>query len=196
MNRNLTVKSALLIILGILLLDQITKYIARTYMELGRPIPIWGRFFQLTYVENPGMAFGIRVDNPLLFAALSLFAAGLVFYYMYKLRNEAFPLQLAITMIAAGAIGNLADRFIRGSVVDFLDFEFWDVHIPAFTLLGWHFPGYDMTRWPVFNVADMAVSGGMILIFAYILFHGDPLKESAENRADKETSGVSTHAEH
>ncbi len=181
MERHLTWRQSSLIIFLLLLLDQITKYIARTSLDMGIPVKIIGSFFQLTYVENPGMAFGITVDNTILFLALSLVAASLVFYYMYKLRNEAFALQLAITMIAAGAIGNLSDRFIRGSVVDFLDFEFWDIHIPAFKLLGLQFAGFHMTRWPVFNVADMAVSGGMILIFAYILFHGDPLSKKEES---------------
>ena len=99
---------------------------------------------------------------------------------MYKLRNESWQLQLAIAMIAAGAIGNLSDRFIRGSVVDFMDFEFFDITIPAFSFLGFDFSGYPMTRWPVFNVADMAVSCGMIIIFAYILIKGDPDKAPAK----------------
>ena len=89
-------------------------------MHLGESIHILGNFFRLTYVENPGMAFGLRMENTTLFLMLSLFAAGLVFYYMYKWRKETWQLQTAIAMIAAGAIGNLSDRFIRGSVVDFI----------------------------------------------------------------------------
>ncbi|HHM01942.1 MAG TPA: signal peptidase II [Caldithrix abyssi] len=193
MDRHLSWRQSSLIIFILLLLDQITKYIARTSLDMGVPVKIIGSFFQLTYVENPGMAFGITVDNTMLFLGLSLVAAALVFYYMYKLRNEAMPLQLAITMIAAGAIGNLSDRFIRGSVVDFLDFEFWDIHIPAFSILGLNFAGYNQTRWPVFNVADMAVSGGMIIIFAYILFHGDPLSQKDETSPS--SPNASRHAE-
>lgn len=178
-----------LIIISILILDQVTKYFTKTYMELGQSIHIIGNFFRLTYVENPGMAFGLRIENNFVFLLLSLIAAGLVFYYLYKLRNESWPLQLAISMIAAGAIGNLSDRFIRGSVVDFFDFEFFDISIPAFKLLGYDFSGYYMTRWPVFNIADMAVSGGMIIIFAYIIFKGDPLATTS-----KESSEYTTNA--
>ena len=87
-----------------------------------------------------------------------------------------------MSFISAGAIGNLTDRFIYGRVIDFLDFEFFDIHIPAFSFLFFNFPGYSMTRWPVFNVADMAVTSGMIIIISYLIFVGDPLKP-AENPA-------------
>lgn len=179
MTKKFTVKHSVIIIFSLLLLDQLTKYLTKAYIPLGDSINIIGNFFRLTYVENPGMAFGLRMENTTLFLVLSLFAAGLVFYYMYKLRNEPWQLQVAIAMIAAGAIGNLSDRFIRGSVVDFMDFEFFDITIPAFNLFGINFAGYPMTRWPVFNIADMAVSCGMIIIFAYILIKGDPEKSAA-----------------
>ncbi len=180
MDKNFSIFHTVTIILTLLGLDQTTKYITRINMELGESIKIVGNFFRFTYVENPGMAFGLRIGNDAIFMGLSIIAAGLVFYYLYKLRNEVWQLQFAIAMIAAGAIGNLSDRFIRGSVVDFLDFEFFDITIPAFQLFGYNFSGYYMTRWPVFNVADMAVSGGMILIFTYILIKGDPLKKQSQ----------------
>ncbi len=167
-----TYSQSILLVVLVLVLDQVTKYIARTSLGLGESIHVFGRFFMFTYVENPGMAFGIRFDNTFVFLTMSLLAAGLVFYYFHKLRYEDWPMQLAISLIAAGAIGNLADRFIRGSVVDFFDFEFWDITLPGFHFLGMSFPGYHMTRWPVFNIADMAVSSGMILIFIYLSIDG------------------------
>lgn len=186
---NLSKKHIAIIIISILALDQITKYVTKTYMTIGEHIEILGNFFMLTYVENPGMAFGLKMDNDTIFLSLSLIAALLVFYYLYKLHDEEWPLQLAISMITAGAIGNLTDRFLRGSVVDFLDFEFFDITIPAFSFLGIDFSGYPMTRWPVFNVADMAVSGGMIIIFTFIILKGDPLKESS-----KKSTETTSHA--
>lgn len=122
------------------------------------------------------MAFGVRISNPILFSALSIFAAMLVFYYLYRLRNEGWLIQSALSLIAAGAIGNLVDRFIHGKVVDFFDVEFFDISIPTFSIFGIHFPGYSLTRWPVFNVADSAVTIGMIILIFYIIFIGDPLK--------------------
>jgi signal peptidase II len=147
-------------------------------MYLGQSFEVLGDFFRITFVENPGMAFGIRVNNTTVFLGLSLLAAVLVFYYLFKLRKEGWFLQLALIFITAGAIGNLTDRFIYGKVVDFLDFEFFDISIPAFELVGINFSGYSMTRWPVFNVADMAVTGGMTILILFILLYGDPLKKS------------------
>jgi len=189
MHKNFSVFHTVTIILTLLGLDQVTKYLTKTNFSLGESIQIIGDFFRLTYVENPGMAFGLRIENTTIFLGLSLIAAALVFYYLYKLRNEVWQLQFAIAMIASGAIGNLTDRFVRGSVVDFLDFDFFDILFPAFQIFGYDFTGYYMTRWPVFNVADMAVSGGMILIFSYILFYGDPL-----NKPSQESSQTTTNA--
>jgi len=164
-------------IIGILVtLDQITKYTIKGTMHLGQSIPVLGDFFKITYVENPGMAFGLRLGNPVLFMIFSIFAACLVFYYLYRMRNQNRLLQTALAFIASGAIGNLVDRFIYGRVVDFLDFEFFDISIPSFKLIGMSFSGYSMSRWPVFNVADMAVTCGMIIIISYLVFIGDPLK--------------------
>ena len=80
-------------------------------------------------------------------------------------------------MIMGGAIGNLIDRIAVGRVVDFLDVEFFDISLPAFQFLFMNFPGYSLTRWPVFNVADSAVTCGMILIIWYILFQKTPEKQ-------------------
>ncbi len=187
MHKKLSKVNIAIVIVSVIILDQLTKYITKTSLELGESVHVIGNFFRFTYVENPGMAFGLRIDNNYLFLTLSLAAAFLVFYYLYKLRNEHWPLQLAISLITAGAIGNLSDRFIRGSVVDFMDFEFFDIIIPSFELFGINFSGYDLTRWPVFNVADMAVSGGMIIIITYMTFFGDPLKKSPTERQSQTT---------
>lgn len=170
----------ILIVIVLVVIDQISKYIIKSTMYLGQSINVMGDFFRITYVENPGMAMGIRFDNQMIFFGLSIIAAVLVFYYLYKIRNEGWVLQLALSFITAGAIGNLTDRFIYGKVVDFLDFDFFDIHLQSFNLLGFHTPAFNLTRWWVFNVADMAVSGGMILIAIYVIFEGDPLKKTSK----------------
>lgn len=182
-------KQILLIITSVFAFDFITKYLAKTYLAYQNHIDIFGDFFRLTYVENPGMAFGLTLGNKTLFLSLSLIALVLVLYYLYKLKNEVWQLQLAISLITAGAFGNLSERFFRGSVVDFFDFEFFDITIPAFSILGIDFSGYYMTRWPVFNIADMAVSCGMIIIFTFIMIKGDPLKPTP-----KESTEPASHA--
>ena len=194
MQKNLSYASMLGIIVGTLFLDQITKYIIKSSMNLGESIPVIGNFFRITYVENPGMAFGVRIQNGTLFSVLSIVAALLVFYYLVRLRNGGWVLQTALSLIAAGAIGNLLDRFLYGKVVDFLDFEFFDISIPAFNVLGFHFNGYSMTRWPVFNIADSAVTIGMIFLIGYILFMGDPLKNLYHTAEEKPDSQQNTQA--
>ena len=88
---------------------------------------------------------------------------------------------IMMAMIFGGALGNLTDRFSRGSVVDFLDFEFIDIHLSAFDFLFIHFPGYHMTRWPIFNVADMGVTIGMFILMIFVLFE-------KEDDLDKQTA--------
>ena len=83
----------------------------------------------------------------------------------------------ALALIMGGAIGNLIDRLFAGRVVDFLDVEFFDISIPAFELLFLSFPGFALTRWPVFNIADSAVTCGMILIAWMILVQKTPMKQ-------------------
>jgi len=174
---------------GLAVLDQLTKWIVKSTMLPGESIPVTGDFFRLTFIYNPGMAFGLRLGNVYLFLALSLFAAGLVFYYLYRFRNEDWVLQLSLVMIAAGAVGNLIDRFLYGKVVDFLDFEFPDIVIPPFKFIGMPFSGYSLYRWPVFNVADMAVTGGIILLMIYIVVVGDPLEKA------RKSAGISSKNE-
>jgi signal peptidase II len=175
MKSSLSIKVVILIIGFIVLLDQVSKYIIKTQMDLYDSIPVMGSFFQITYVENDGAAFGVRFGNPTFFLILSLIAAILVFYYLIRMRDKNWLPQLALALIASGAIGNLTDRFMYGKVIDFFDVEFFDILIPSFNFLGLTLSGYSMTRWPVFNVADITITCGMVIIISYLIFVGDPL---------------------
>ena len=190
MERKFPTYSIGIIIVVVLILDQVTKYLIKVNMQLGQSFPVFGDFFRITYVENPGMAFGVRIENPVIFIGLSLFAAGLVFYYLFRLRKDGWILQIALSLIAAGAIGNIVDRIIYGKVIDFLDVDFFDVSLPAFKLLFINFPGYYLTRWYVFNVADSAVTVGMTFIIIYIFFYGDPLKNSQPETPQPENDSI------
>ena len=175
MKTSLSIKRISLIIGFMVILDQVSKYIIKAQMDIYDSIPIMGNFFQITYVENDGAAFGVRLGSPKLFLALSVIAAILVFYYLIRMRDKNWIPQLALAFIAAGAIGNLVDRFIYGKVVDFLDVEFFDIYIPSFNFLSLTISEYSMTRWPIFNIADIAITCGMIIIISYLVFVGDPL---------------------
>ena len=160
-HRKVIITSA--IIFGIFIVDQVTKLIAVSYLRPYRSIPLVGDFLRLTYVENTGMAFGIDINNRFLFNMISLLAVGIIFYYLYRLRNHAI-MRYSFAIILGGAFGNLWDRFFRGRVVDFFDIEFFDIHFSGGTYLFWELPSYSLERWPVFNVADMAVTIGMLII--------------------------------
>ncbi len=151
-------------------LDQATKWVVKTSMRLYESIPVLGDFFRLTYVENPGMAFGIRISDNIFFTVFAVIASLVILLYLFKLREHERWARLAMTIILGGALGNLSDRILRGQVVDFLDFEFFDINIPSFKLLSIQFSGYSLERWPIFNVADIAVSIGMVMLLIYILF--------------------------
>ncbi len=147
-------------------------------MPYGSSKPVFGDILKLTYIENPGMAFGLDV-GPKMFLTLFTIAASLVIlFYIFKHRHDSFLLRLSLAFILAGAVGNLIDRtfygkiygyapLFFGKVVDFVQVGFWD-----FTFLGRTY-----TSWPIFNVADVSVSLGFLII---LVFHKRIFKQSDE----------------
>ena len=176
-------KFLLIIVASVFALDQLTKYAARFFLEPVQQVSVLGNFFRLTYVENPGIAFGIRINNKVLFTILTLAAVIAIFYYLFKIKGH-WSLRLAFAVILGGAFGNLIDRFTYGVVVDFFDFDFFNLTLPSFHFLFFDFQGYPMDRWPVFNIADTAVSIGMILIILNAIFDRSP--KQTENDAPAE----------
>ncbi|MBI5473044.1 MAG: signal peptidase II [Ignavibacteriae bacterium] len=162
--------------LGIIVVDQVTKLLVKGIsipplgvnirgMRYGFSTPVIGDFFRLTYIENPGMAFGIDVGGKLFFSLFSIALSAGILFYLYKARKEPLPFRFALALILGGAIGNLIDRtfygvifdegpLFYGRVVDFFDVDFFDINLL----------GYSLSRWPVFNVADAAVTVGIILM--------------------------------
>ncbi|HMN50367.1 MAG TPA: signal peptidase II [Ignavibacteriaceae bacterium] len=137
-------------------------------MPYGSSIPLLGDFLKLTFVENPGMAFGIRVSNKEYLALFTIIATLGLLFYLYKIRKESFWLRMPMSLILAGAIGNLTNRvffgalfgyapLLQGNVVDFIDVDFFDLQIF----------GYYLNRWPIFNLADVFVTVGVVLLLAF-----------------------------
>ncbi len=153
-------------------------------MPYGSSKPIIGEYVRLTFIENPGMAFGIDVGPKMFLTIFTIAASLLIFFYIYRHRNDGFLLRISLAFILAGAVGNLVDRtfygmiydyapLFHGKVVDFVQVEFWD-----FTFLGRTY-----TTWPIFNVADVSVSLGFFIILAFhnrIFAHHEQPVESAE----------------
>jgi signal peptidase II len=135
----------------------------------GSSRPLLGNFLRLTYIENPGMAFGIDIGGKLFFSLFSIIASAAIVAYLYHARKESLGFRISLAMILGGALGNLIDRvfygvifgdapLFYGKVVDFLDMNFFDINIF----------GYQLTRWPVFNIADASVTVGVLLL---LFFH-------------------------
>lgn len=136
----------------VLLLDQASKLAVRFSFEYGRPHRILGDFLRLTYVENPGMAFSIRFGNRTFFTIFAFLASMVILVYIIRTRHERLLLRTSLALIFGGALGNLLDRILYGKVVDFIDV------------------GLHSMRWPIFNVADSAVTVGMVILAWLILF--------------------------
>jgi signal peptidase II len=129
-------------------LDQLVKYAVTHAMDYGTSLSVTP-FFNLVLVHNPGAAFSLLADAPGwqrgLFIAIAVIAAAWVVLLLRRHSRE-FWFSLALALILGGAIGNVADRIVIGSVVDFLDFHAGIYH------------------WPAFNVADSAITCGALLL--------------------------------
>jgi signal peptidase II len=138
---------------AVLILDQATKAWVLANLPLGGSIPVIPGFFDITHVHNPGGAFGFLAGmsaeiRSLLFVAVSLLATGLILYFYWQTPIRQRLLAVGISLLFGGAVGNLVDRLRFGIVVDFLDLYAGSLH------------------WPAFNVADSAITIGVV-IFAY-----------------------------
>ena len=143
----------IIIIVSGIVLDQITKVIARAYLQPKGSVTIIKDFFKFTYVENRGGAWGAFSGKLWLFIIITLAAIGFLAYLMkdFDLKNNAFY-SVALALVISGAIGNFIDRVIFKYVTDFLDFYIF---------------GYDF---PVFNVADICITIGVIMLLVKITF--------------------------
>jgi isoleucyl-tRNA synthetase len=134
---------------GVVGLDQLTKYVVERTLILYNPVPVVGDYLRLTYIHNPGAAFGLHLGDysRYIFLTLTLLAVVLLFVWYRQTPLDDRLRLFAIATVTGGAVGNLIDRVrSRLGVVDFLDV------------------GFGTVRWPVFNVADIAVTVGAVLL--------------------------------
>lgn len=145
----------------IFVIDQLTKYIIVSKLELWEQISVIGNFFLITSHRNTGAAFSILEDQRWFFVVITIVVViGIVWYLqkVKKLGNKLLP--LALSLVLGGALGNFLDRALTGEVVDFLQFNFGSY------------------TFPIFNIADSAIVVGVALIIY------DSFREmSAEKRA-------------
>ena len=138
--------AGLLAIAGaVLALDQWTKHLATLHLS-GRPsVEVLGDFVRLTYALNSGVAFSLGAGSRFPFWLFSIAAALVILWLLARGRVARTSQQIALALVLGGAIGNLVDSITTGLVVDFIEV------------------GVGRYRWPVFNVADSAVSVGVVL---------------------------------
>ncbi len=137
-----------IIFLIIVLIDQITKFYIASNFELYQSIEIIRGFFNITYIRNSGVAFGMFSNLKgsfiqIVFIAIYIIA---IISILILYRETHGYSHIALSLIFSGAIGNLIDRIFRGEVVDFMDFHWQNYH------------------WPAFNVADSCISVGVGLL--------------------------------
>lgn len=140
----------LLVVLIVVIIDQLSKFYIQAHMVSGMSIPIVKDIFHITYVLNPGAAFGLFEHQTFFFLVVAVaLVAGAIYYYP-RIPKQYQLLRFGIGLMVGGAIGNVIDRIKTGYVVDFFDFRIW----------------------PVFNMADAAIVCGVgCIIFTMIYLH-------------------------
>ncbi len=144
---------------GVLVLDQITKYVITRTMTLHQSIEVIPDFAHLTYVRNTGAAFGFLAGSRaqwriLFFIGVSVVAIACISYLLKAVRPGQKLLMASLSLILGGALGNLVDRIRMGEVIDFVDLHWYHFH------------------WPAFNVADSAITIGVVLLLFQMLRKG------------------------
>lgn len=145
-----------LIVVAIVAVDQFSKHLVASMMDVGQSIPLIKDILAITYVRNPGAAFGMFPYRTVFFIIVTLIVMGLIIYYYRVLPAGYTLLRLGLALQLGGALGNLIDRVRNVCVVDFIDIKF--------------FP-------PVFNLADTAIVLGVI-IFLFAFWRIAPSLES------------------
>ncbi len=157
----------------IVFLDQFTKVIVDRTMALYQSIAIVDGLFNLTYVRNPGAAFGIFAGSAAIYRRpflilVAILASGFIVTLLHRLDGRERGLITALTFILGGAVGNLIDRIIYGEVIDFLDVYWRSYH------------------WPAFNVADSFITIGVaIALFSLYKHKGDDPFAGPRTQTDK-----------
>jgi signal peptidase II len=153
------------IICGSVALDQLTKWIAVLHLQPVDSIPLWEGVLHLTYVENPGAAWGMLADHRWVFMVFSTIAIIGLGIYLFGFSKEPTWVKVSLALVVGGGIGNMIDRVILGYVVDFIYVA--------------------LINFPVFNVADSCVTvGAGMLMFYFVKDFIKEVRASKKSGAD------------
>ncbi len=134
---------------GVVLADQITKLAIVRAFARGAEVDVLGKYLRLGHARNSGAVFGIMRGSGQYFTVFSIVAAVVIVVVLFLARQASTRVKVALGLVLGGAVGNLIDRLRFGAVVDFID-------------IGVN----DRVRWPAFNIADLAITIGVILLIA------------------------------
>jgi len=175
------------------ILDQFTKILAIVYLRplvveaspADRFVTVIDGLFRLKYAENTGAAWGLFRDASAgfripFFIIVSLLAIGVIIWFFKKIETHQRLLPLAVALVLGGALGNLIDRIRMGKVVDFVD---WFITLDQETSFLFFTAGPGEKHWPTFNVADAAISIGVVLLLIEMI-----VGQKKKNTEEKEES--------
>lgn len=161
---------AFVVAAAVILLDQLTKYLVARFIPLGGEVDFIPFFINLTHVENEGASFGMLSEHRWVFMLFSSIAIiGIIFFLIKQYRRHRF-MTVSLALILGGGIGNMIDRVFRGAVVDFFEFTF--------------------VRFAIFNVADMFITFGAVLLGIYIVFYEKKVEESGKAKEGNENNDL------
>lgn len=143
-------KKIYILAISIFIIDQLSKSIISTYLKLNQSIEVIKDFFYLRYINNTGASWGILSNSRILLIILSLIAIIILVRYMYSFKETKLN-YIGFGFLLGGILGNLSDRLLHGYVKDFLDFIIFN---------------YDF---PVFNIADIFIVLGVIILIISII---------------------------
>jgi signal peptidase II len=149
----------------VVIADQLTKLWAVSYLQAGEIKQVLGAFFQLKLAYNEGGAMGTNFGGGLFYLISSVLILAIVIYFIIISRQNKI-MAYSLAAIAGGAIGNIIDRLRIGRVVDFLDFDFFDINLGKFRI----------ERWWTFNIADSAIMIGLIILLICVIWFSPSYK--------------------
>ena len=158
---NLYMGIAIIVMISVLFLDQLSKYLVIKNMYIGQSIEVLGNFFKIHYIENDGAAFSSFSGMKVILIGIPIVVLTIATIYMIKNIKKSVFQNISLSLVISGGIGNLIDRIAKASVTDMFSFSI--------------FP-------PIFNVADIAVTVGCAMILLYVLFFENPEKGNSSGK--------------
>lgn len=149
---------ALLIVANVIIIvERIIKFYITQYLRIGESIPVLGNVLMITRTENLGGGFGVLAGQTVIFIAAAVVVLGLVLYFYNTIIYDRL-LIFATAFILGGTVGNMMDRLFYGHVIDYINFAFW----------------------PTFNLSDMSLTVGTVLLIIYMYLWQKPKDEGAK----------------